>query len=245
MKRSMVVAAALLASSSAYAHFKLNAPASMSVQSAAGSPQKNAPCGLSDTAGMADTSTKTNAVTVLQSGTMLAVKLNETVFHSGHYRVAIAQDLASLPADPTVTGAMCGSAAIMATPTMPVLADGLLQHTTDLGMNNEQTLMVPIPAGFECTNCVLQVIQFMSNHVVNNPGGCYYHHCATVTVQSAPPPVDGPPTTNPGVDAGADPNNPDSKLEGGCCSANGGPTTSILGAALMALLVLRKRRARS
>jgi Lytic polysaccharide mono-oxygenase, cellulose-degrading len=242
MKRSqVVVAAALLASSTAYAHFRLNYPASLTVQGNLGAPQKSAPCGLSDTSNTADNSTKSNMVTVVQEGTMLNVKFNETVAHPGHYRVAIAQTMAQLPADPVVTPVgqdMCGSAAIAPT-AMPILGDGLLQHTAALV--GEQTLSVQLPPGFTCTNCVLQVVQYMSNHGINPIGGCHYHHCATVTVQSGPPPVDGPPAP-PGVDAGADPNNPDDKLEGGCCSANGGPTAGILGAALMALLVLRKRR---
>jgi MYXO-CTERM domain-containing protein len=28
----------------------------------------------------------------------------------------------------------------------------------------------------------LQVAQFMSDHALNNPGGCFYHHCATISI---------------------------------------------------------------
>jgi MYXO-CTERM domain-containing protein len=37
-------------------------------------------------------------------------------------------------------------------------------------------------AGFTCQNCTLQVFQWMSNHGLNNPGGCFYHHCAAVNI---------------------------------------------------------------
>ena len=243
MKRSLVVAMVLVASTSAYAHFKLNAPASMTVQSTNGSPQKSAPCGLSDDPGIADQSTKTNMVTTVQSGTMLAIKLNETITHPGHYRVAIAQTAAMLPADPAVSpggGFECKTTTIMNPAVMPVLADGLFPHTGTL--SGEQTAMVQIPAGFTCTNCVLQVTQFMSNHGINNPGGCFYHHCATVTVQAGPVPDgapvggDGAGTPDGGTMTGDD--------AGGCCSTDSNPTTSLIGTALMALLLLRKRRAR-
>ena len=115
----------------AYAHFKLNYPASMTCSRPRLAIQEP-PCGLSDMSNTADDSTKTNAVTVVQQGTMLAVKFDETIAHPGHYRVAIAQTMAELPADPIVTPVTvggvtdaCGSAAIAPT-AMPILGDGLL-----------------------------------------------------------------------------------------------------------------------
>jgi len=242
MKRSLVVALVLASTSAAYAHFKLNAPASMTVQDGDGNPQKSAPCGLSNTSSTADNSTKTNMVTQVQAGTMLAIKLNETITHPGHYRVAIAQTMAMLPADPAVTaggGDPCNSTTIMNPPVMPVLADGLFPHTSAL--SGEQTAMVQLPAGFTCTNCVLQVIQYMGDHGLNNPGGCFYHHCATVTISAGPPPVDGPPG-NPGDDAGTTPGGGGG---GGGCNTTGGIAGGLVGTGLMALLLLRKRRARS
>jgi hypothetical protein len=240
--RHLALAVLILATmglSSALAHFKLNAPASMTVQDGTGNPQKSAPCGLSDSATVADQSTKTNAVTMAQAGTFIRVEIAETITHPGHYRVAIAQTMAQLPADPPVTaGTMaCGTTTIMSTPIMPVLADGLFVHTAAFG--GPQTAMVPLPPGFTCTNCVLQVEQFMSNHGLNNPGGCFYHHCATVTITDTPPPVDGPPTS--GDDAG---NNNNGGGGGGGCSTHGGASL-LVGVGLMALLLSRTRRVRS
>jgi uncharacterized protein (TIGR03382 family) len=230
----------VLVSSSAYAHFKLTSPASMTVQDQYGSPQKSAPCGLSDTSATADNSMKTNAVTMLQTGSMLQIKLTETIQHPGHYRVAIAQTMAGLPADPPVTaggGDPCNSTTIMNPPVMPVLADGLFPHTGAL--SGEQTAMVQLPAGFTCTNCVVQVIQYMGDHVLNNPGGCFYHHCATVTIADNVPTVDGPPVGGP--DAG---NGGGGGGGGGGCNTTGVGGASASGFALMALL-LGMRRARS
>ena len=242
MKRSLALIFILGSATSALAHFKLNTPTSMTVQSTNGSPQKSAPCGLSDSPTVADQSTKTNAVTTVQTGSMLTITFDETIFHPGHYRVALAQTMAQLPADPPVTagGTACGSTTIMQTPALPVLGDGLLVHNTAL--TGTQTVNVQLPAGMTCTNCVLQVTQFMSNHALNNPGGCFYHHCATVTIADNAP--DGPPVIGgDGVPSDAGPGN--GTDPGGCCSTQRDPVTSLVGTGLIALLLLRKRRARS
>ncbi len=103
MSRTLFVTGlVLLGAVPAAAHFKLNSPASRTVQDTSGSPQKSSPCGLSDTSATADNSTPTNAVTMVQTGSKLTVSINETIFHPGHYRVAIAQTMADLPVDPPV-----------------------------------------------------------------------------------------------------------------------------------------------
>jgi len=209
----------------AEAHFKLNVPASLTQQSSFGDPQKAAPCGGAGTA--------TNMVTAVQSGAMLTISLDETVFHPGHYRVAVAQTAAGLPAAPTVANAQCNGLQPSANPMMPVLADGLLAHTSPL--SGTQSMQVMIPAGMTCTNCVLQVLQYMAQH--GQP--CFYYHCATVNISpNAPPPVDA--GVDPGADAGVSPTDPG----GGCCSSAGGgtATTGLLGGLAFGLLLRRRRR---
>ncbi len=236
MSRRVVLGVLLIAivfPGAADAHFKLNAPTSMTMQDAQGSPQKSAPCGITDSPIDPDQSTPTNAVTMLRTGSLITISINETINHPGHYRVSLAQDAASLPADPLVTAGStaCGSTVINPTPTLPLLADGLLQHTSSAG-GVTQTMQVQLPAGMTCTNCVLQVTQFMSNHAINNPGGCFYHHCAVVTIANdAPPEVDAG-TGEPG------------DLEGGCCSAERGlaASTVVLTLAVVMGLGLRRRR---
>jgi MYXO-CTERM domain-containing protein len=229
----------LLASTSvADAHFILMSPASRTEQDFVGSPQKSAPCGLTDSAGDPDESTPTGDITTVQTGSTLTITIKEAIFHPGHYRVALAADPASLPADPPVTpgDTACGSTTIAANPSLPVLADGLLLHTSNPG-GVIQTMQVQLPAGMTCTNCVLQVTQFMSDHPLNNPGGCFYHHCAALTIaDDAPPPVD----------AGDVPADPEGDDPGGCCQSAGGGAASLPAAlalaALVGVVLLRRRR---
>ncbi|HEU4729080.1 MAG TPA: SCE4755 family polysaccharide monooxygenase-like protein, partial [Kofleriaceae bacterium] len=219
--RTALVAACLGAlSTPAYAHFKLNAPVNRSEQDSLGSPQKSGPCGMTDSSTTPDQSVPTNVVTPVRAGSTLTISINELVFHPGHYRVALAKDMASLPADPPVTpgSTPCGTTVIAASPTLPLLGDGLLMHTTSTG-GATQTMQVQIPAGMTCTNCVLQVIQFMSDHQLNNPGGCFYHHCAIVNVSpDAQDPGPGPGT---GSGSGDGSNTPGSGVSGGCSIAPG------------------------
>ena len=214
----------------AEAHFKLNSPAAYSQQSAMyGDPQKDPPCG--PTAG---TLVPTNAVTAVQSGTMLSISITETFGHPGHYRVALAQDIAGLPPAPTVTDPNCNGLQPIANPTLPILGDGLFRHTTAVS-GVTQTFQVPIPAGMTCTNCVLQVLEYMAQH--GQP--CFYYHCAMVNISpNAPPPSDG--GIDPGGDAGIDPGPDDPS---GCCSSSRDTAvTGLFGALVVGLALGRRRR---
>src|SRR5262249_1447752 len=53
-----------------------------------------------------------------------------------------------------------------------------------------------LPADVTCTQCTLQVLEYMSHH----PAPCFYHHCADIAIQEevAPPtptPTPPPPTS--------------------------------------------------
>ena len=212
-------------STTASAHFKLDAPASIAVQDAVGNPQKIPPCGGPFTA--------SNLVSTFQEGSMIDISITETVPHRGHYRVSIAQDIASLPADPVVTPGPgdCGSLAISSNPTMPLIADGLFAHLS--AFSSPQTTKIQLPAGFTCTGCVLQVTEFMGDHAAP----CFYHHCAAVTITAGPVPPDA--GTPPGDDTPVPSTDP-----GGCCSTgrDHAASTMLLGA-LVAMLLRRRRRA--
>jgi hypothetical protein len=162
------------------AHFVLEAPAADQVQDSSGLPEKSAPCGQADPG---DPAVPTDAVTTVAEGGDLTVTINEVITHPGHYRVALAADPASLPAEPAVTPGTfaCGTAAI--DPTVPgVLADDLFDHTSAFSAPQSATVTMPSTA---CSGCTLQVIEFMSDHGLNSPGGCFYHHCAKVDVVPA------------------------------------------------------------
>ena len=173
-------AALLLLAAPAQAHFLLISPESFAEQNALGDPQKNPPCGQYDTI-----ENPTGIVTTYEEGSVISVTIDEAIYHPGHYRVAIAESPELLPDTPPVTAGStaCGSTVIDESPTLPILADGMIVH--DSAFSSNQTFDVQLPEGFTCDNCTLQVVQFMSNHGLNNPGGCFYHHCATVSVVPA------------------------------------------------------------
>jgi MYXO-CTERM domain-containing protein len=128
----------------------------------------------------------TNIVTPFSPGETITVTLTETIFHPGHYRVVLSTTGQSgLPADPPVTplnSDPCASTVIQNPPVFPVLADGQLIHTSAFA--GPQSFQVTLPSDVTCTNCTLQIAQFMSSHALNNPGGCFYHHCANISIQA-------------------------------------------------------------
>jgi hypothetical protein len=167
----------------ASAHFKLLAPQSWVVESDLGDPQKAAPCG-------GTTGTPTNVVGKIQGGQKLHIKLQETVFHPGHYRVALAVNSRSeLPPDPEVTtkegarGPQSVSAVIQNPPKIPVLADGLFVHTAKMADPFETDIDIP---NITCAKCTLQIIEFMAEHGLNREGDFSYHHCADIQITANP-----------------------------------------------------------
>jgi hypothetical protein len=234
------VALLIAATAPAQAHFALVAPPSWAAQDGFGLPQKSAPCGQADPG---STATPTNVVTTFQAGSTITITVDEKIFHPGHYRVLLAQDRATLATDPPVTAGStaCGSTTITTTPTLPLLADGLLVHTSPF--SGPQSVQVKLPDGMTCTNCTLQVVEFMSNHPLNNPGGCYYHHCANVNIVSGPVPDAGPISTDAGPVAGDAGGNGASPTSSGCAATGTGPLGGLAGIAIaLGLAVGRRRR---
>jgi hypothetical protein len=214
----------LLSPAVALAHFALLTPTNWMSEDTVGSPQKAPPCG-NEGGG-----TATNVITTFTEGQTIPVQINELIFHPGHYRIAIAANQASLPAEPGVdagNGFPCGSANITPSPySLPLLADDVFDHVA--AFNGPQMTMVKLPDGFTCTNCTLQIIEFMSDHGLNVPGGCFYHHCAQVTIVPADGGSDAGGTGNPDSGQGSPDSgstgNPDSGSTSGQDSGNaGGP----------------------
>lgn len=192
MKQRVLVAtlAAVSLSGAAHAHFVLVMPAASMVQNRLGDPQKIGPCGgVSANPGRgtpANPGVPSGAVTSVRGGTNLPLMVQETIYHPGHYRVALARTAAQLPPDPVVTTAQTAqglrsqSAAIQAPTVAPVLLDGIFAHTERPMQNWE--IEVPIP-NIDCPACVLQVIQVMMDHPgIAVDGGHSYHHCATLNI---------------------------------------------------------------
>jgi hypothetical protein len=191
----IIVAASV--SSVADAHFVLVQPAASLVQNRLGDPQKIGPCGgVSANPGRgtpANPGVPSGAITNVKGGTDLPLLVHESIFHPGHYRVALARTAAQLPKDPDITvvqtekGPRSQSAVIQNPTVPPVLLDGIFAHT-ERSTQNFETL-IPIP-NIDCPNCVLQVIEFMADHPgIAVDGGHSYHHCAmlNITADSSKP----------------------------------------------------------
>lgn len=199
------LAGALVSIGAAQAHVRLLQPPPALIEDAQGDPQKNAPCG--------GPGTPTGVVTTFRAGETITVKWQETIYHPGHFRLALASDRAQL-VDPTVTSDGAGNsltATIEDPPSAPVLLDGLYPRTGSgaSGRLFEQQLTLP---STPCASCTLQLIQFMAGHAAPY----LYHHCADVEIVEA---------------------------SGGCRVVDGraATTTSLL--VCLALLALSRRRA--
>jgi hypothetical protein len=168
------------------AHFRLLEPASWLEESQLGDPQKKAPCGGTS----ADPGKPTGAVTNVQGGDKLHIKLRETIFHPGFYRVALAVNSRDeLPPDPEAKtedsgkGPRSVSAAIHYPPAPPVLADGLFPHTARFEKELETDVDIP---NINCSSCTLQIVEFMAAHGLNKDGDYSYHHCAALQIHANP-----------------------------------------------------------
>jgi hypothetical protein len=184
----LVIAAAIAATVAPFAdaHFRLLEPQGWLVESALGDPQKLGPCGgTSKDGGM-----PTNIVGKATGGQKIHIKVQETVFHPGHYRIALAlNSRAGLPADPTVVtqdgakGPQSVSAPIQNPVQPPVLADGLFVHNAKSADPFETDVTLP---NISCAKCTLQIVEFMAQHGLNPDGGYFYHHCAELQITADP-----------------------------------------------------------
>ena len=186
------------------AHFILVEPASWIEENQLGDPQKVGPCGGEPTGENGEL--LTGAITEVTGGSDLHLKIQETIYHSGHYRVALSVNSRNeLPADPfafekyTDRGLYSVWGTIQSPPQIPVIADGLFIHYPDPEKGERASFRpetpmapweadIPIP-NINCDKCTLQVIQFMADHRYNQPGGYSYHHCADlkITADSSKP----------------------------------------------------------
>ena len=182
-----------------HAHFQLLEPAPWIELNNLGNPQKVGPCGGNPNGD--NDAILSGVVTEVTGGSKLHLKIQETIFHSGHYRVALSVNSRNeLPPDPltfekyTDRGIYSVWGAIQSPPQIPVLADGLFRHYPEEGQGasfRPETPMdpweadIPIP-NINCEKCTLQVLQFMADHVYNQPGGYSYHHCADLQITADP-----------------------------------------------------------
>ena len=169
-----VVVGAVLSSNSAVtrAHFKLLEPASWLVSNDRGDPQKAAPCG----GDAKDKGTPSNIVGKAVGGSKIHIRVLETIYHPGHYRVALAVNSRDeLPPDPVTTtrqtekGPRSVWAVVQSPPQKPVLADGLFPHYTTPSQPQTYETDIELP-NVNCAKCTLQIVQWMADHGLNVPG---------------------------------------------------------------------------
>jgi len=184
----LCISAIVLGAGSASAHFILMSPDSWVVENALGDPQKAGPCG----ANAATPGTPTAKVTAMNGGDKLHIKIKETIYHPGFYRVALAvMDRAELPKDPEATtkesprGPISVSGRIESAPQPPVLVDGLFLHHEKPAADTFWETDVKLP-NINCDKCTVQIIQFMEAHGLNKDGDFTYHHCADVKITANP-----------------------------------------------------------
>jgi len=186
---SAIVCAALLTDPVIIgAHFKLLEPASWLVANDRGDPQKAAPCG----GDAKDKGTPSDIVGKAIGGQKIHIRVQETVYHPGHFRVALAVNSRDeLPPDPVTTtrdtekGPRSIWAVIQSPAQKPVLADGLFPHYTKPSQPQIYETDVELP-NISCAKCTLQIVQWMAEHGYNNPGGYTYHHCADLAITADP-----------------------------------------------------------
>jgi hypothetical protein len=181
---ALVVAAPLAGD----AHFKLLEPSSWIVSNDRGDPQKAGPCG----GDAKDPGTPTNVVGKVTGGQLLHLKVQETIYHPGHYRVALAVNSRDeLPADPVTTtretekGPQSVWAVIQSPPQKPVLVDGLFPHYARPSQPQIYETDIQVP-NISCRKCTLQIVQWMAQHGLNKPGDYTYHHCADLQITADP-----------------------------------------------------------
>src|SRR5438132_7925324 len=137
-----------------YAHFRLLEPASWLIEDLRGDPQKSGPCGGTN----ADWGKPSYVVGKANGGQRLHIKVQETTYHPGHYRVALAVNSPTeLPLDPkaqTMTNdkgtVMSVSGEIMNPTAPPVIADGLFQHNAKTDQPFETDVTLP---NINCKSC--------------------------------------------------------------------------------------------
>jgi MYXO-CTERM domain-containing protein len=156
------------------------------------SPQKDGPCGVAE---------RGSNVTVYRPGETITVKLNETIGHPSHYRIAFNPNGDDFE-DPTSREDNTGAHPF-------VLKDNITDEDGDDGYPdnpaNTQSVQVTLP-NMLCENCTLQLIQVMYDKGGNGfggddgPGGKednddMYYACADIALRGDP--------VAPGADAGA------------------------------------------
>jgi MYXO-CTERM domain-containing protein len=160
--RALALVTCLLIAREARAHFALQSPLGRSMDLGTG------PCGKAG-------STRGARVTAFRPGQTIVVRWNVFVEHTkpGRYRIALDDDGQDF-ALPGAAGA----------PVLPLVMDGIVAAGTGV---QQQTITLP---NVECSNCTLQMLQYLTGKPPYNAGSFYYQ-CADLVLSASAPAVDG------------------------------------------------------
>lgn len=169
-----VLAGLLASAGQARAHVCMDAPVSrVGAGCSFFSEQKVGPCGINQRGGN---------VTEFRPGETITVRLNETIDHPSHYRIAFNPNGDDFE-DPTSKDDKNGGHPF-------VLLDNIVDEAAD-----QQNVQVTLP-NVTCENCTLQLIQVMYDKGGNGFGGAdgvgtddnddLYYACADIVLRGAP-----------------------------------------------------------
>ncbi len=243
--RLALIASLLAVPSVASAHLHMAKPIPR-VDDVQGGDQKNGPCGSPGYSRAANPS----RTTYYKPGETIRVMWQETIPHPGWHRIAIQPNGEQFVYTPASNGPRSnGDPSNFPTLNQTGMTDAttgmivLLDRIADVGNNTTHMADVTLP-NIECSNCTLQVTQFMTDRpeYTTTNGGAVYFNCADIVISNTPPPTTPPPATPDGgpVDPTPEPTEPvDGDLKGTCSTGQAGGFGAAL---LIGLLALVRRR---
>lgn len=173
----------LLGAATALAHVDLISPTPRLQGEAGGNQLKTKPCGQTTNA------RTTDKVTTFAPGQKVDIKIKEYVQHPGYFAVAFDPD-----GDDSFPFPRANMDKVVAATDDPKamfpIGDTVLGLRTDKDMdcyaepNHECTIPITIP-NMTCSNCTLQVTQFMYDKLGDNNDNEYYYQCADIKIQGA------------------------------------------------------------
>jgi hypothetical protein len=204
---TLTVAASLaLVAGPAHAHLDLLSPTPRTTM------LKQGPCG----AGPNDPRGPT--VATYKPGETITITWNEYVDHPGHFRVAFDDDGQDIFVDPKGFDDISGGPG--------VIMDGIADKN---GGDYSQEITLP---DVECDNCVLQVIQVMTDKAPYGDGNDMYYQCADIALVGEVSATTGEPDTTtgaPGTTGGDEEStagpDPSAGQTGGTAGESGEPVT--------------------
>lgn len=227
----------------ASAHIQLMSPKARIVNPT-GSDQKTENCGSAGWVRAAHP----DRVTTFKPGETIRVMWNETIGHTGWYRIAFHPNGENFQV-PAPGNGPTGDGAPSNYPTenltgMTDAATGTMILADRIADSNATVYMADVKLpDIECENCTLQLTQFMNQGATYNIDSIYFN-CADIRLSNNPPPMGTPdagPVTTPDAGAPVD----DNDLKGGCSTGDIGSAGGLLAVGLFGAALASRRRRRA